>query len=104
MANTTIYLDALLQFDRPASVKEVYQKAQEMFGPMVKGDRTSARSCLERYLGTGKVVKENARYYATKEAADPIGGLSTRIKTLEVENKRLRDENEQLLKRLEGQI
>lgn len=104
MANTTIYLDALLQFDRPASVKEVYQKAQEMFGPMVKGDRTSARSCLERYLGTGKVVKENAKYYATKDAVDPIGKLSTRIKTLEAENQRLREENAQLRGQLESKI
>jgi hypothetical protein len=92
MANSTIYLDALLQFDRPASVREVHDKAVEMFGSLVRGDRGSARACLERYLGTGKVTKDGSRYYATNEAADPIAKLSTRIKVLETENLRLRDE------------
>lgn len=102
MANPTIYLDALLQFDRPASVREVHDKAVEMFGPLVRGDRGSARACLERYLGTGKVTKDGARYYATSQAADPIGQLSTRIKTLEAENYRLREELKEAKRLLEG--
>lgn len=91
MANKSLYIDALLTFDQPASVREVYEKAVEMFGPKVKGDRGSARLCLERYLGTGKVIKHGTKYYATVEAADPIMHLTTKVKMLEGQNEKLRD-------------
>lgn len=102
MSNKSLYIDALLTFDRPASVREVYEKAVEMFGPKVKGDRGSARACLERYLGTGKVTKQGTRYYATIEAADPIMHLSTQLKMLEGENERLRDRVKELEQELKG--
>lgn len=102
MANKSIYIDALLTFDRAASVREIYDKAVEMFGPKVKGDRGSARLCLERYLGTGKVVKEGTKYYATIEAADPIMHLSTKVKMLEGENEKLRDRVKELEQELKG--
>lgn len=102
MANSTIYLDALLTFEEPATVKDVHEKAIEMFGSLVKGDRGSARACLERYIGTGKVIKEGSRYYATIEAADPIMRLTTRIKVLESELEQSRENCRKLEKQLQA--
>lgn len=96
MANTSIYLDALLTFDRPATVREVHDKALEMFGKNVRGDRTSARISLERYLNTGKVTKDRNKYFATNEAADPIGALATKNKMLEAKVSHLEAENKRL--------
>lgn len=103
MANSTIYLDALLTFEEPATVKEVHSRAIDMFGSLVKGDRGSARACLERYIGTGKVIKEGSRYYATIEAADPIMRLTTRIKVLEGELALARENCRKLEKKLQAE-
>lgn len=85
MANTSYYLDALLQFDSPATVREVHEKAREMFGDAVKGDRASCRLSLDRHIVTGKVEKRNGKYVATPMAADPIGAMAIKIRVLETQ-------------------
>jgi len=93
MANNSYYLEALLYFDEPATVKDIHARAVEMFGDNVKGDRTSCRLSLDRYVGRGKAEKVNGKYVASKLAADPIGALATKARVLEAQVAALRKEN-----------
>jgi len=90
MANVSYYLEALMMFDEPVSAREVHQKATEMFGDSVRGDRSSCRMSLDRYVSTGKVEKRDNRYYATQLAVDPIGALTTKMRIAQAENAALR--------------
>lgn len=93
MANQSYYLEALLHFDEPATVREVHARALEMFGDNVKGDRTSCRLSLDRYAALGKAEKANGKYLATQLAADPIGALGTKARVWEAKARALEKEN-----------
>jgi hypothetical protein len=101
VANTSYYLEALLQFDRPATVKEVHDKAREMFGEAVKGDRGSCRLSLDRQVGHGRAKKEGVKYEATRLGFDPITELTIKIRTLETKVSTLEAENTRLQKQVE---
>ncbi len=102
MANTSYYLDALLQFDSPATVREVHEKAKEMFGSAIKGDRASCRLSLDRHIISGKAEKINGKYITTKLAADPIGAMTIKIKSLEAQLEDAHREIARQRKQLEG--
>lgn len=100
MANNSYYLEALLYFDEPATVKDIHARAVDMFGDNVKGDRTSCRLSLDRYVGRGKAEKINGKYIASKLAADPIGALATKGRVLEAQVAALQKENAALKARI----
>lgn len=100
MANQSYYLEALLHFDQPATVREIHARAVEMFGDHVKGDRTSCRLSLDRYAALGKAEKANGKYIATQLAADPIGALATKTRVLEATVSALQKENAALKARI----
>jgi hypothetical protein len=90
MANVSVYLEALHALNSPATVREVHDKAREMFGSGVKGDRTSARQSLERYALRGDVEKDGSRYILSMKRADPLSALATENRTLKAEVERLK--------------
>lgn len=92
MANISVYLEALIQFEQPATAAEVHDKSKAMFGDAVRGDRTSCRLSLDRYVATGKVEKRGNKYLATQLAYDPIGAMATKIRVLEAQNEALKKE------------
>lgn len=90
MANVSVYFEALTTFNTPATVRQVHDKAVEMFGEQVKGDRVSARQSLERYVLRGKVDKQDGRYQVSMAYVDPISTLTIENRTLKAEVERLR--------------
>lgn len=102
MANTSYYLEALLQFDSLATVREIHDKAREMFGEAVKGDRGSCRLSLDRQVAHGRAKKVNGKYEATRLGFDPISELTIKIRVLETKVGTLEEENKRLREQLEG--
>lgn len=100
MAAKSFYLDALLTFDRPATLREVYDKTIEMHGNYVQGDRSSCRISLNRFVDLGKVEKRDNKFMATKLAIDPIDVWRRKIQLLEVKNLELQEENKILKTRI----
>ena len=100
MANQSLYLEALIQFPQPATARDVHDKAIQMFGDKVKGDRTSCRLSLDRQVAMGKVEKIENRYVATQLAYDPIGALHTQCRVMETKLKALEAENAELKARI----
>lgn len=91
MANTSIYFEALMTFNAPATAKEVHDKAKEMFADQVAGDKGSCRQSLERYVLRGKAEKKDkGRYLASMAYVDPISTLTTENRVLRTEIDRLR--------------
>lgn len=91
MANKSFYIEALLTFSTPATTKEVHQKAEQMFGNKIKGDKQSCRQSLERFVLQGLANKDDrGMYLATAKAYDPINELATKVRVLEAECNRLR--------------
>lgn len=85
MSNVSYYLEALIELDRPASAREVHEKAVEMFGRHhVKGDRQSCRQSLDRHVLRGCATRSmGGQYQATEKAFDPVKDLHTQIRVLE---------------------
>jgi hypothetical protein len=102
MANIGYYLDALTYFEEPATVAEVHAKAVELFKDNIKGDRTSCRLSLERYIGSGKVEKRGKKYLATQLAYDPISALTAKLRASQAEVDDLKSKNRKLLTELEA--
>lgn len=97
MANKSFYIEALLTFSDPATTKEVHQKAEQMFGNKIKGDKQSCRQSLERFVLQGLATKdERGLYLATSKAYDPISELGTKVRVLEAECERLRQRIKEL--------
>lgn len=97
MANKSFYLEALLTFSEPATGKDVYYKAVQMFGNKIKGDKQSCRQSLERFVLQGLATKdERGLYLATSKAYDPISELGTKVRVLEAECDRLRQRIKEL--------
>ena len=97
MANISIYFEALATFSTPATSKEVYEKAKEMFGEQVTGDKASCRQSLERYVLRGKAEKQTKGhakhgnlYQVSMAYVDPISTLTIENRTLKAEVERLR--------------
>lgn len=97
MANISIYFEALATFSTPATAKQVYDKAREMFGEQVTGDKTSCRQSLERYVLRGKAEKQSKGrakhgnlYQVSMAYVDPISTLTIENRTLKAEVERLR--------------
>jgi Fe2+ or Zn2+ uptake regulation protein len=57
MARTPFYLIALEHMPEPATVKEICDKAREMFGPQIRASRHTVRASLERFAQTDRVHK-----------------------------------------------
>jgi hypothetical protein len=97
MANISIYFEALATFNEPVGAKQVYEKAMEMFGDQVAGDRGSCRQSLERYVSRGKAEKTGrGLYIVSMRYADPISALTTENRVLKVEIDRLRQRIKEL--------
>ena len=93
----SVYLEALMDFTTPATAKQVYEKAKEMFGEQVTGDKTSCRQSLERYVLRGKAEKQSKGhakhgnlYQVSMAYVDPISTLTIENRTLKAEVERLR--------------
>ena len=57
MARTPYYLLALQAMTHPATLDEICDKAEELFGEKVKASRQSSRWSLERFVLNGKALK-----------------------------------------------
>lgn len=91
MANVSVYFEALATFSEPATVKQVYAKAIEMFGNRVTGDRGSCRQCLDRYVLRGEAEKAGrGLYLVSMSYVDPVSKLATQNRVLQTEIDRLR--------------
>lgn len=91
MANVSVYFEALAAFSEPATVKQVYDKAKEMFGDRVTGDRGSCRQCLDRYVLRGEAEKAGrGLYLVSMSYVDPVSQLATQNRVLKTEVDRLR--------------
>lgn len=91
MANLSIYFEALTTFNTPATARQVYEKAREMFGDQVAGNQASCRQCLDRYVLRGKAEKKGkGLYLVSMSYIDPISALSTQNRVLQTEIERLR--------------
>lgn len=87
----SFYLEALQTFSEPVSVRQVHEKARQMFGDQVSDDRTSCRQCLDRHALKGNVEKvSSGRYLISMHYVDPIKELVTKNRMLEAECERLR--------------
>lgn len=102
MAKSGYYLEALLQFEKPASVREIHDKAREMFGEEVKGDRSSCRLSLDRQVMHGRAEKLGSKYSATRLGYDPISELATKIRVLENKVRQLESERDALSEEAES--
>lgn len=97
MANISLYFEALTTFNSPATAKQVYDKAREMFGNQVVGDRNSCRQSLERYVLRGKAEKKGkGLYLVSMSYIDPISALSTQNRVLQTEIEKLRQRIKEL--------
>jgi hypothetical protein len=96
-----LYFEALATFNEPATAKQVYDKASEMFGGQVSGDRTSCRQCLDRYVLRGKAEKTGrGLYLVSMSYVDPVSQLATQNRVLQTEVERLRNQ----IKELQSQL
>ena len=97
MSNVSVYFEALATFSEPATAKQVYAKAVEMFGNRVTGDRGSCRQCLDRYVLRGEAEKAGRGLYLVSMAyVDPVSQLATQNRVLEAECDRLRQRIKEL--------
>jgi hypothetical protein len=97
MANVSVYFEALATFSEPATVKQVYAKAVEMFGNRVTGDRGSCRQCLDRYVLRGEAEKAGRGLYLVSMAyVDPVSQLATQNRVLQTEVDRPRQRIKEL--------
>ena len=97
MANVSVYFEALATFSEPATVKQVYAKAVEMFGNRVTGDRGSCRQCLDRYVLRGEAEKPGrGLYLVSMSYVDPVSKLVTQNRVLQTEIDRLRQRIKEL--------
>lgn len=96
MANIPIYIETLRSFDEPATVREVHERAVKLFGEKVRGDRTSARQSLDRFVLHGKVEKIGSKYLLSAAAADPVSELQGKLAMVEAERDRLLQVNYEL--------
>lgn len=96
MARESVYFKALAAFTTPATVREVHNKALQMFGSTVKGDRATARQCLNRYVKAGMAERSPEGYMVSMRYADPLTHLDAEVKCLRAENKRLLAQNDLL--------
>lgn len=91
MANISVYIESLATFNSPATARQVYEKAREMFGDRVVGDQASCRQSLDRYVLRGKAEKKGKGLYLISiNYVDPIANLTTENRVLKTENERLR--------------
>jgi hypothetical protein len=91
MANISVYIESLATFNTPATARQVYEKAREMFGDRVVGDQASCRQSLDRYVLRGKAEKKGkGLYLISMRYVDPISDLATKVRVLEAECDRLR--------------
>jgi hypothetical protein len=79
MAIVPYYLTALAAFTRPATHAEVHRKAVEMYGSAIKGERSSARGSLDRFVLLGKVKRTNEGEYWIEGITDPVGSLKAKL-------------------------
>ena len=93
----SFYLEALQTFSEPVSVRQVHEKAKQMFGDQVSDDRASCRQSLDRHTFKGSVEKvSSGRYLISMRYVDPISDLATKIRVLEAECERLRQRIKEL--------
>jgi len=90
MARTPFYLIALEHMSEPATVKEICEKAREIFGPRIRASRHSVRGSLERFALTDRVhkfpdSKGKFRYALSQYQHTSRRYLEKRIAELEVE-------------------
>ena len=97
MANISVYIESLATFNTPATARQVYEKAREMFGDRVVGDQASCRQSLDRYVLRGKAEKKGkGLYLISMRYVDPISDLATKVRVLEAECERLRQRIKEL--------
>ncbi len=103
MANKSYYLEALVDLNRPATVRDIHDHALKLFGrDAIRGDRTSCRLSLMRHIGGGRVVKRNNLFEATEMALDPASYMTARIRVLEAELEKAQNEVRRLRYNLEN--
>lgn len=95
MARTPFYLIALEQMTEPATVREICEKAREMFGPRIRASRHTVRASLERFTQTDRVHKfpdgnGKFRYALSQYENSSRVYLEKRITELETDLIRLR--------------
>lgn len=84
MSNLSYYMISLASLPGPATVREIHQRAKELYGEAIRGERSSAKGSLERYVLLGKVVKVGKdRYWLTEKATDPLIDLTRKLKEAE---------------------
>jgi len=98
MSNHSIYLEALAAFDSPATVREIHAKAVEIFGPQVRGDASSARHSLDRYVARGKIEKHGTKYLTGGGGVDPLADAISKLRVSEARNRQLEAEVRELQK------
>ena len=97
MANISVYIESLATFNTPATARQVYEKAREMFGDRVVGDQASCRQSLDRYVLRGKAEKKGkGLYLISMRYVDPINELATQNRVLQTEVDRLRQRIKEL--------
>lgn len=97
MANISVYIESLATFNTPATARQVYEKAREMFGDRVVGDQASCRQSLDRYVLRGKAEKKGkGLYLISMRYVDPVSDLATKVRVLEAECERLRQRIKEL--------
>jgi uncharacterized small protein (DUF1192 family) len=105
MSNRGYYLDALLDLNQSATVREVHAHALQLFGhDVIKGDRSSCRLSLMRHVAAGRVTKQGNVFSPTAIAIDPVTHLNACIHVLKSEIERLQKENADLLNQLQGGV
>lgn len=93
----SVYVDALCQFAAPATVQDIHAKAIEMYRDRVKGDVSSARNALDRFVKMGKIERTGrGMYYAPVSCVDPLASLSNKLKAAEKEIAALKARIEEL--------
>ena len=100
MANTPYYLAALASFTTPATHKDVFDRAVEMYGTGIKGNYSSARGSLDRFVLLGKAKKDEFGFYWIENIVDPFKGMSSKLLAAEQRIKQL----ESKVKELEGKL
>jgi hypothetical protein len=101
MTAKSIYLDALVSFDEPATVAQIHDRARELFGAQVRGDRSAARLSLQRFVGVGKATKVGDKYYATEDSRDPLAQKDALVRIKQAEIERLLEKIASLESQLE---
>lgn len=93
MSMRSYYLDALVDLNRPATIRDIHDHAVKLFGKeRIRGDRASCRMSLARYVIANKATKSGNLYEATEVALDPVSHLNAKIRILEAERDALKGE------------